>query len=229
VMRVLVPVKTLTHAKQRLSAILTLDERRELARAMALDLLGLLTSHPGVGPVVVCGNDASTEELAHAAGVGYLSEDALGASGLSPVVNAAAARFAEEGEAELLVIHGDVPLLSHEELERFLVAHRRTDPHAITIAPDRWRGGTNLLAWRPIATFAVHYGVGSFQRHCELARQSGASLAVCELAGAGIDVDEPADLQAVLQAAPTTLAPHTRSFFRKSGIAPKLAELLRSQ
>ncbi|MBM3345279.1 MAG: 2-phospho-L-lactate guanylyltransferase [Betaproteobacteria bacterium] len=228
-MRVLVPVKTPTRAKQRLAAILTLDERRELARAMALDLLGLLTSHPGIGPVVVCGNDASTEALARVAGVDYLPEAALGASGLSLVVNAAAARFAADAEAELLVIHGDVPLLSHAELERFLSAHRRADPHAVTIAPDRWHGGTNLLAWRPIAAFEVHYGVGSFQRHCDLARRSGASLAICELQGAGIDVDEPADLQAVLESAGTELAPLTQAFLSKSGVAPKLAELLRRQ
>lgn len=221
-MRVLVPVKTPTQAKQRLATILSLDQRRELARAMALDLLGLLTRHPGIGQVVVCGNDATTGDLAHAAGVRYLAESALGASGLSPVVNAAAALFRDEGETDLLVIHGDVPLLSHEELDRFLQLHLAAGAHAVTLVPDRWQGGTNLLAWRPIEKFFVQYGEGSFRRHCDSARQAGATVSVCKLAGASIDVDEPADLRAVLDAAPTALAPHTRAFLGQ----PDLAKLL---
>ena len=223
-MHVLVPVKTPTQAKQRLATILSLEQRRELASAMALDLLGLLTRHPGIGQVVVCGNDASTGELASAAGVRYLAESTLGASGLSPVVNAAAARFRSEGETDILVIHGDVPLLSHEELERFLDAHRSAGPHAVTLAPDRWRGGTNLLAWRPIDQFTAQYGEGSFNRHVESATRSGAKVSVCELKGAGIDVDEPADLRAILDTTPTELAPNTREFLRQSDLARLLAE-----
>lgn len=221
-MRVLVPVKTPTQAKQRLATILSLDQRRELARVMALDLLGLLTRHPGIGQVVVCGNDAATEDLARAAGVRYLAEATLGVSGLSPVVNAAASRFRDEGETDLLVIHGDVPLLSHEELDRFLQLHRAAGTHAVTLVPDRWQGGTNLLAWRPIDGFAVQYGEGSFRRHCDSARQAGAAVSVCELAGASIDVDEPADLRAVLDTAPTELAPNTRAFLDASDLAKLL-------
>lgn len=229
-MWVLVPVKTPTRAKQRLATILTLDERRDLARAMALDLLALLTSHAGtdpvagLGPVIVCGNDASTEDLARAAGVRYLAESALGCSGLSPVVNAAATVFAFEGAQDLLVIHGDVPLLSHDELERFLQAHRKAAPQAVTLVPDRWHGGTNLLAWRPIASFSVQYGEGSFRRHCDSATRNGADLTVCELPGASIDVDELADLRTVVQAVSAQLAPHTRRFLHDSEIGNRLSE-----
>ena len=222
-MRVLVPVKTPTQAKQRLATILSLEQRRELARAMALDLLGLLTLHPGIGQGVVCGTDATTEDLARAAGVRYLAESTLGVSGLSPVVNAAASLFRDQGETDLLVIHGDVPLLSHEELGRFLDAHRASGPHAVTLAPDRWRGGTNLLAWRPIDRFSVEYGEGSFNRHVESATRSGAQVSICELEGAGIDVDEPADLRAVLDTTPTELAPNTRKFLRRPDVVRQLS------
>jgi 2-phospho-L-lactate guanylyltransferase len=222
VIRVLVPVKTPTHAKQRLATVLSLEERRALARAMALDLLELLTGHPGIGPIAVCGSDAATEDLARTAGVRYLAESTLKASGLSPVVNAAAAMLASEGADDLLVIHGDVPLLTHDELERFLTVHRKAGPRAVSLAPDRWRGGTNLLAWRPIGRFEVQYGEGSFRRHCDSATRAGATLSVCELAGAAIDVDEPADLKAVLENASSGEAPHTRAFLRDAGIAGRL-------
>lgn len=222
-MRVLVPVKTPTQAKQRLANLLSLEERRQLARAMAIDLLSLLGAHPGIGPVTVCGNDESTRSLAAEAGVEYLPESELGVAGLSPVVNAAAARFAAAGEGELLVIHGDVPLLSHTELERFLASHRAAGERAVTIAPDRWHGGTNLMAWRPIEALSVEYGVGSFERHCVAARAAGASLTICELQGASIDVDEPADVQAVIDSAASPLAPRTREFLRSANLLQRLA------
>jgi 2-phospho-L-lactate guanylyltransferase len=224
-MRVLVPVKTPTQAKQRLASLLGLDERRQLARAMAIDLLTLLAGHPGIGPVTVCGNDESTEDLAAEARVEYLPESELNAVGLSPVVNAAAARYAAAGESELLVIHGDVPLLSHPELERFLATHRAAGARAVTIAPDRWHGGTNLMAWRPITTMSVQYGVGSFDLHCAAARASGAELTICELQGAAIDVDEPADVQAVIYSTASSLAPRTRDFLRSARLLERLNAL----
>ena len=221
-MRVLVPVKTPTQAKQRLANLLSLDERRQLAHAMAFDLLSLLAAHPGIGPVTVCGNDDATENLAVEAHVEYLPESQLKAAGLSPVVNAAASRYAAAGESEMLVIHGDVPLLSHPELERFLEVHRAAGPRAVTIAPDRWRGGTNLMAWRPLDAISVQYGVGSFDLHCAAARSAGAALSICELQGAAIDVDEPADVQAVIGAAAPELAPRTRDFLHAARLLERL-------
>lgn len=222
--RALVPIKAPTGAKQRLGKVLTLDERRGLARAMALDLLGLLSTHPGAGPVFVCGSDADTEALAREAGVQYLPEAELGCTGLSAVVNAAAARFAAEGVGDLLVVHGDLPLLTHAELKQFLALHGAAGPHAVTAAPDRWRGGTNLLAWRPLPTFKVEYGEGSFDRHCASAKRAGAQLSVCELQGGSLDIDEPADLEAAAQKLNAGIAPNTRAFVTQHHIADKLGE-----
>jgi 2-phospho-L-lactate guanylyltransferase len=224
VIRVLVPVKAPTGAKQRLGKVLTLDERRGLARAMALDLLALLSAHPGAGPVIVCGSDGDTEALARAAGVEYLPEAGLGASGLSGVVNAAAAQFAAEGVTDLLVIHGDLPLLTHAELEQFLNVHRAAGPRAVTAAPDRWRGGTNLLAWRPLDAFKVEYGEGSFERHCASATRSGAQLSVCELQGGSLDIDEPADLEAATRKLAAGVAPNTLDFVTQHRIVERLQD-----
>ncbi len=221
-MRVLVPVKAPTGAKQRLGKVLTLEERRGLARAMALDLLAVLSAHPGAGPVIVCGSDEETAALAQAAGVEYLAEAELHGSGLSGVVNAAAAKFAREGVADLLVVHGDLPLLTSAELGQFLGVHRAAGPHAVTAAPDRWRGGTNLLAWRPLDSFRVEYGEGSFERHCASAVRSGAQLSVCELQGGSLDIDEPADLEAATRKLAAGAAPNTLGFVKQHRIVERL-------
>ena len=100
--------------------------------------------------------------------------------------------------------------------------NQAAEGRAVTIAPDRWRGGTNLMAWRPIDALTVQYGVGSFERHCAAARAAGASLSICELEGASIDVDEPADVQAIIEAARSSLAPRTREFFRAANLPGRL-------
>jgi len=213
---VLVPLKPLAQAKSRLAPVLRSVERARLAQAMAGDLVELLTGQAGIATVVVCGSDDSAEAIARRAGVRFLPEARLGASGcLNAVVDAAAALLAREGCNDLLVVHGDVPLLTSSELGRFLRAHAERDEAAVTVAPDRWRGGTNLLAWRGLASFRAQYGVGSFQRHCAAARDSGARLSVCALPGAAVDVDEPADLHMVRAGARGALAPRTQGVLRE--------------
>ncbi|HSV84570.1 MAG TPA: hypothetical protein VLK85_35660, partial [Ramlibacter sp.] len=114
------------------------------------------------------------------------------------------------GWHEVLVVHGDVPLLTAAELDWFLGVHGEMPGAAVTVAPDRWRGGTNLLAWRGLPGFRAQYGQDSFRRHCAAARERGARLSVCTLPGAAIDVDEPDDLQVVRVSACGAQAPRTQ-------------------
>jgi 2-phospho-L-lactate/phosphoenolpyruvate guanylyltransferase len=123
----------------------------------------------------------------------------------------------------LAVIHCDLPLLTCRELDRFLTVHSGGEPNAVTIAPDRWRRGTNLLAWSPLAEFSAQYGTNSFRRHCELARQCGASVQVCELPGAGLDIDEPDDLRAFALDKRLDRAPETRCYLSDSGLLERIS------
>ncbi len=214
-MPVLVPLKPLAQAKSRLASELAPPRRQRLARAMADDLLAMLGAQPGIGPIVVCGSDESARHVARRAGVRFLPESHLGAHGLNAVVDAAAGLFAEEGHDALLVVPADLPLLTGGELQEFLRVHSKGGLRAVTIGPDRWYRGTNLLAWRGLPNFPAQYGPGSFARHCAAARSQGARLTLCELPGASVDVDEPADLAVVREAIRVGLAPCTHAVLRE--------------
>jgi 2-phospho-L-lactate guanylyltransferase (CobY/MobA/RfbA family) len=41
------------------------------------------------------------------------------------------------------------------------------------------------------------FGEGSFQKHCELAKQAGARLEIVELPSLGLDLDLPEDFEIV--------------------------------
>ena len=73
------------------------------------------------------------------------------------------------------------------------------DPPVVVVAPDRHRQGTNALLVCPVGLIDYDFGPGSFERHCERARQAGARLEVVDLLSLALDVDIPEDLDLVSQ------------------------------
>lgn len=233
-MQVLLPLKEFAAAKQRLAGVLTAPERAQLFEAMVDDVLNVLTAQAAIERVVVCSRDRAAVWLARYYEVEFLHEDQLGVDAgadgaLNAAVNAAARRCQAQGADDLLVVHGDLPLLGEDELARFIGLHRGTSGPAVTIAPDRRRSGTNLLAWRGLPEFVTCYGANSLQQHCAQARALGVEPALCDLAGARCDIDEPEDLMLLLRAAQAGQATRTLAYLRSSGIAARLTLMLRGE
>jgi 2-phospho-L-lactate guanylyltransferase len=238
-MQVLLPLKEFAAAKQRLAGVLSAAERAQLFEAMVDDVLNVLTAHAAIEQVVICSRDRAAVWLARYYEVEFWHEDQLcgereqaqrflvndpQCGGLNGVVNAAARRFAARGVSDLMVVHGDLPLLSESDISSFISAHNALPNAALTIAPDRRRSGTNLLAWRALPEFTARYGVNSFQQHTAQARTLRAALSVCDLAGARCDIDEPEDLLLLAQnTAP--VAARTMAYLRSSGVAARLAAM----
>ena len=225
-MWVLLPLKHLSAAKHRLGGFLSASERGALVRAMSDDLLGMLTLQPGIERIVICSKDRRAGQLAADWGVEHLAESELGAPGstleMNDAVNAAASHLAAGSDIDLACIAGDVPLLSAEELAEFLRTHLRAPRPSVTLAPDRWRQGTNLIAWQPASGFSVAFGPGSMERHRALAQHIGATFTLCEAHGSGLDIDEPRDLRALAGELTDTLAPQTLNYLKESGLLMRL-------
>ncbi len=221
-MLMLLPLKRPVAAKHRLGGLLDTSERGALARAMAEDLLATLTAHTAVSRIVLLSSGPEAAALAARWRVEFLDESALdGASGMNEVINAAALRLAAVGS--LVCVAGDLPLLATSELGDFLARHAATQAPSVTLAPDRWRDGSNLIAWQPESGFRVAFGPGSCARHRLLAEQAGMNFTLCAAPGSGHDIDEPRDLQALLAEAPRHLAPETRRLLAERDIATRLA------
>jgi 2-phospho-L-lactate guanylyltransferase len=238
-MQVLLPLKEFAAAKQRLAGVLSAPERAQLFEAMVDDVLNVLTAQPAVERVVICSRDRAAVWLARYYEVEFLHEDQLAPSldrsapdgALNAVVNAAARRCLAQGAGDLLVVHGDLPLLSESDLSRFIARHGASSGPAVTIAPDRRHSGTNLLAWRGLPEFTTCYGANSLQQHCAQARALGVEPALCDLDGARCDIDEPEDLMLLSQAvqrrpAGPIVAARTYAYLQASGIAARIALML---
>jgi len=189
---VAVPIKDLTHAKQRLTSVLSVGERGELARAMLGDVLRALAA-ADLECVWVVTRDSAAAAIARSLGAEPLSEAEN--RGHTAAVALAQAEAVRRGVRVFLTVPGDVPCVTADELRQLADGVRDGAP---VLVPSRSGLGTNGVALAPPDVMALTFGEPSFARHLETARQRGLAPRVLTLPGLGLDVDAPEDLAAIL-------------------------------
>jgi 2-phospho-L-lactate guanylyltransferase len=193
---ILVPVKNLSNAKQRLASVLDQPSRTELAHAMLLDVLDTLgqwTSHPEVGIVT---SDPYALELAKRFAFTVIPDNA-NISETDAIETAT--RFCESrGIDSTLVIPGDIPLIQAAELQTILEAAPEKGSVLVPAGDGR---GTNAAFRRPAGLFPLRFGNDSFKPHFAAAKATGKPCVVLSFPGIAMDVDNPSDLS-LLAAAP---------------------------
>lgn len=222
----LLPLKDLVQAKSRLAGVLTPAERRALAQAMAEDVLRVLAGHAGIERTVLISDDPSAAMLAQAYGAQCWSERALGVQGLNAVLDSATTKLGEAGQADLLVLHADLPLLSAADLDAALTGQALAD--AVAIGPDRHGQGTNLLAFCSTRAPGFYFGRDSLRRHTWAVQEAGLKVALIERLGVGLDIDEPADLALLLQQDECALGDSVCGLLYESGLEQRLQASLAS-
>ena len=152
----LLPVKDLARAKTRLSGVLAPHERRRLAQAMLEDVLCALGQVEQLAGVLLVSEDLRADLLAHKYPIEVMTEQSLGCKGLNGVVESATALLAARGATDVMVIHGDLPLVQSADLAAVLAAYREPGVNLLVV-PDLKGKGTNLMLYpaatpRPLAT-----------------------------------------------------------------------------
>jgi 2-phospho-L-lactate/phosphoenolpyruvate guanylyltransferase len=206
-----VPLKTTTQAKQRLAGALGAALRQQLALAMAHDVLSALAASPGLAGLAVVTLDPAASALARRFEARLLTEGA--ADGQTGAVNAAARTLSREGGEAMLMIPGDVPLITPQEVEQLVAAHNRRPDFVITPAHDG--RGSNAVLCAPPDAVTLRFGDDSFLPHLAAARTLGLEPKIVHLAGIGLDIDHPRDLAAFMSIASQT---HSRALLADSGI-----------
>jgi 2-phospho-L-lactate guanylyltransferase len=192
---ILVPVKNLANAKQRLSSVLDPAARRELAQAMCADVLETLAHWQRRPPVTVVTSDAYASDLALRLTFEVIADDAN--PGETGAIEMATALCRDQGATYTLVIPADIPLLDSSELDRIMES---TSPRGSVLVPDAAGRGTNAALRSPADLFPLRFGNDSFLPHQAAARATGLPCVVLELPGIALDVDRPEDLQALAAA-----------------------------
>jgi 2-phospho-L-lactate/phosphoenolpyruvate guanylyltransferase len=189
----IVPVKPLRRGKSRLAGALTEDERTVLNQELLEHTLKILSTLKELDQVLVVSRDPHALTIARNHGAKTVLEDG------QPHLNTALARATVMAQVHtirgILVLPADLPLLTHDDVVALI--DRAAKPPVVVIAPDRHGKGTNALLMVPAGQIEYDFGEGSFQRHCDRAKNSGARLEIVELPSLGLDLDLPEDLELV--------------------------------
>jgi len=194
---IVIPVKNLAGAKQRLAPALEPEERAALATAMLKDVFEAVASWARRPQVAVVTGDAEARSLARQCGFELLDEPEKEEAGESAAVEHATRALEAQGATSTLVIPGDIPLVTAAELEAIYAA---APPAGAVLVPSRDGRGTNAALRTPASLFPLRFGNDSFVPHRAAAAATGLPLVVLTLPGIALDVDTPQDLAALVAA-----------------------------
>ena len=192
---ILVPVKNLKTAKQRLAGVLDQPARTALAQAMIHDVLQTVAAWARRPEVAVVTNDVFASDLAQHFGFQIIRDDANASE--TAAIEMATQVCASQGAEQTLVIPGDIPLITPNELEQIFSA---APENGSLLVPAADRRGTNAAFRRPANLFPLRFGNDSFKPHLDAARRTGLPCVVLSLPGIALDVDNPHDLQQLIDA-----------------------------
>ncbi len=212
----LLPIKDLRNAKQRLAGVLTPEERFGLACAMLTDTIRAVRGVWQADRIFVVTNYGPAMQAARENGWETLPEERQISESVS--VDAASRQCAEQGITAVLRLPLDLPLVEARDIDE-LLALECTAP-ALVIVPSRDGTGTNAILRTPPALFASHFGSGSFAKHCAAAERAGAEIWKRRNPRLEMDVDDEADLRALLQY--DLGGTHTGAWLRESRVLERL-------
>ena len=209
-----VPIKTLTAAKQRLASALASGARQSLAQAMFSDVLASLRRARQVDDIAVITADVTAEALARGDRITVLRDDRQEGQSAAALIGIRYAVVA--GYDRVVLLPGDTPLLDARELDD-LLDRCAAGGLGAAIVPDRHGTGTNALVLTPPDAMPPSFGPDSWKRHIALADEAGIAYRVEHVPSLAHDVDTPEDLAAMAAtlAGAHSLGPRTRGALRQ--------------
>jgi 2-phospho-L-lactate guanylyltransferase len=187
---ILIPVKNLANAKQRLAAVADQASRTELARAMLADVLTAVAAWQNRPEIGIVSSDPFAFDLAHHFDFEIIPDDAN--RGETDAIEMATRLCEARGIDSTLVIPADIPLIQAWELEAIL---RASPSEGTVLVPASDGRGTNAAWRRPAGLFPLLFGNDSFKPHLAAARATLKPCVILSFRGIGLDIDNPSDLK----------------------------------
>jgi 2-phospho-L-lactate guanylyltransferase len=191
---ILLPVKNLAKAKQRLASVLDQSARTELAQAMLSDVVAAIAAFAG-DEVALATSDPFAMELARQYGFEVVRDESNVSE--TDAVEKATRTCEARAVQSTLVIPGDIPLIEAADIQAIYDASPKAGS---VLVPSTDKRGTNAVLRRPASLFPLRFGNDSFMPHLAAAIATNQSCVVLSLPRIGLDIDTPEDLHQLAQA-----------------------------
>jgi 2-phospho-L-lactate guanylyltransferase len=214
----LLPIKDLRQAKQRLAPFLSPEERFGLAQAMLADTIRAVRGVRHADKIFVVTNYPPAMQAAKENCWELLREEQQISESFS--VDAASRHCGSCGITALLRLPLDIPLVQASDIDELLALECAAP--ALVIVPSRDGTGTNAILRTPPTLFPSHFGNGSFAKHCAEAQHARAQIFIRRNARLEMDVDDEADLRALAREDLGVTA--TGEWLQRGGILQRLTQ-----
>lgn len=214
---ILIPVKDLTRAKQRLAALMSQEERTQLAWAMLENTFAAAAQTRTIDRIAIVTLYEPAMELAEKFGMEVIREREQISESAS--VDFGARELLKRGAAAVLRLPIDLPLITAEDIEQILACD--VPAPSTIIVPSHETTGTNAILRRPPHLFPSHFGPGSLAKHQTEAERLGVPCTLLDLPRIALDIDEPADVMALLK---TGYESPVMQWLKEQNISARLAQ-----
>lgn len=187
---ILIPVKNLANAKQRLASVLEQRSRTELAEAMLCDVLQAVAKMAVAADVTLVTSDHYALSAAQEFGFQVIAD--AGSRSETEAIEIATLVCVSRGVLSTLVIPTDIPLIEPTELQEIF---RVAPDEGSVLVPAADGRGTNAVFRSPANLFPLRFSNDSFKPHLVAAQATGKRCMLLSLPGIAMDIDNPADLQ----------------------------------
>jgi 2-phospho-L-lactate guanylyltransferase len=198
---ILIPVKELAAAKQRLCGMMTQPERTRLATLMLEHVFEQVARAKGYALVAVVTSCAPAIQAAQSRGFEIIRETEQKSESAS--IDYAAQFLQQRGATSVLRLPIDLPLILAEDIAAVLALMNEVGSCPSTVlVPSREGTGTNALGRTPPDLFPSHFGPDSLAKHRQEARLRNVPCRELNLPRIAFDLDTPEDVKYLLKTFP---------------------------
>lgn len=189
---VIIPIKKFTNSKQRLSSILTIDQRRKLSQCMLLDICDILISSKCFAQILIVSSEDEIHKYKNDIDITFLKEKYD--KGVNHAVESGNKYFIDRNFESTIVIPGDIPLINEESIKEFV---NNTADNEVVISPSINKNGTNMLFRKPPDIIKTAYDENSYFNHLDRIEKKNLRYLVFEDISVMLDLDEPDDVNKI--------------------------------
>ena len=189
----IIPINEFSRSFTRLSSVLDLEQRMELAKNLSSRLIQILLTVDEVEKIVLFTCEKNWPgELQHSKLVLRKDEDK---KPLKQKIDSVADWAYGSGAKKMMYLSIDLPIVEKKDLKQIIDSHK----HGLTLVQAKKDGGTNALIADLPRKINFQFGADSFRKHLEAAKLEKLKTNIQSTEGLSFDLDDHDDWEFLIK------------------------------
>ena len=189
----IIPINEFSRSFTRLSSVLDLEQRMELAKNLSSRLIQILLAVDEVEKIVLFTCEKNWPgELQHSKLVIRKDEDK---KPLKQKIDSVADWAYGSGAKKMMYLSIDLPIVEKKDITQIIDSHK----HGLTLVQAKKDGGTNALIADLPRKINFQFGADSFRKHLEAAKLEKLKTNIQSVEGLSFDLDDQDDWEFLIE------------------------------